>query len=124
MSDVIDLRPRLRARKQKVCSHDTAIVSDDEATLECEDCGAALDPWWYLRRLAHDDANRRDATDKWIAQRHAEYDAWWAKAKTDADRLAGEVNHLIATKDRLSNEMVGGVHVGMAAARSRRRRRA
>jgi transcription initiation factor TFIIIB Brf1 subunit/transcription initiation factor TFIIB len=122
MLKVSDLLPRIAARRRSLCEHDSAVVDYTAAELECADCGAALDPWWYLRMMAREDADRRDRTTVWIKEAHDAYDKWWKDAKATADRLKEEIDAMHATANRLRNEVVGGVHVGMASIRRRKRR--
>lgn len=42
---------------RKECGHRNAtyLVAEQEATVECGDCGAKLDPIWVLRHLTHEE---------------------------------------------------------------------
>lgn len=122
--DLLDLQPRIRERKASACEHMHIEVSLVEAELECVDCGANLDPWWYLRKLATDDAAQRayDAEFRQIVQTH-ERTAKEALAKINADivTVAAELNRLREIKSELCNELMpDGRPLGAHAPRRRR----
>lgn len=128
MSDVLDLRPRLTARRRKECKHNCVTVDMTLAELTCDDCNAPLDPWWYIRRLAADDAEERDSTSRWIAEQHAKYETWAKDADSrmrnmneQIQRRHEEITALYATKNRLMAEQVGGVRVGSVRRSPRRK---
>lgn len=58
-SDVIDFKIRRSISKHNFCSHAHVIIDDLKKTIECEDCGAFLDPWNVLLMYA-----------KWAEQRN------------------------------------------------------
>lgn len=123
MSDVVNLLPRIAARRRAMCSHDSSVIDYDVAELECADCGAPLDPWWVLRKMARDDSDR---VDRWIGQVMAESERIVAEANErianlneTIRRLNAEVQSLSDAADRLRNETIGGVRVGNVARRRR-----
>lgn len=51
---VIDLATVRRARVSKYCGHAHAEVDSNARVLQCSDCGAQLDPFEHLGRLANE----------------------------------------------------------------------
>ena len=120
--DVLDLGPRLRARRHQDCRHAEVTVDLTIALLTCDACEAELDPWWYLRRMATEDQDIRQETDRVIAQRILEANEKIGRLNEVIKQKNDEVAALYATKNRLQNEMVGDVRVGAAVKRSRKPR--
>lgn len=115
--DIIDFEPFLRRKRSSVCPHDEADVDDDLPSLTCRACGAELDPWWFLRRLAHEEIGLFEQMDRLDA--HLRAAALRANAKIAA--LNAEIQRLTEIKNRLWNEQVDGRPLGTL---TRRRRRA
>lgn len=120
--DVIDLRPLIRARKASDCTHPYVSVSEIEASLTCDECDAELDPWWFIRKMANDQArwdkftsDNQKASDDVVA-RHT---AWMAKANEDIARYNAEIQQLVSEKNRLWNEQINGRPLGAQARRAR-----
>lgn len=117
MSDgIIEFAPRLAMRRASECAHAHVEVDEDAADLSCTDCGAALDPWWFIRGLAEYEQHERDARQKQIDD-HAR---WVATANETIARLTREVSELTAAKNRLWNEQVNGAPLGTQVRRRRR----
>jgi len=123
--DIIDLRPYIRRKQQLACSHQHVEVGHEgDASLACTDCGAEIDPWWFIRRLG--DWEHR------LKERHRDYivaydtkvkegEALVAKLNATIARLNGEISHLYDVRNRLSNESVNGQRLSAAARRRRPR---
>lgn len=129
MSDVIDIRPRLRARRAKTCKHACVTVDFEIASLTCDDCEAEIDPWWWIRKVAKDDIDLRESADRAVAAKYAEmeeavrkHNAWVATANETIDRKNAEIRALYDTKNRLANEVINGVRVGSVTRRTRSRK--
>lgn len=113
--ELLDLVPRLKRKLASECKHRYAEVDDEAASLTCVDCGAELDPWWYIRQLARDaDA---DAEERRVARAH--YEQWCAQANAKVARLQGEIAELTNAKNRLWNEQVNGAPLGSQVRRRR-----
>lgn len=116
--NILDLVPRLRARKLRECPHARVEVDPYDPILECADCNAVIDPYVYLRELADEgateDAHRREAFEKWKS--------WVATANARLADLNAEIARLTKTKNRLWNEQVNGRPLGTLARRTRRKR--
>ena len=126
MSDIIDLGPRLLARKQADCTHTRALVCDTTASLTCDECGAEIDPWWYLRKLANDESILRTNVERYSQledQAKVKYEAAVKRMNEHLERLTNEVNHLINERNRLWNLAVpgDGRPLGSVSRRTRRR---
>lgn len=117
--DIIDLRPRIAIRKLRDCVHLHVVVDLEATEIECEDCGAELDPWWVLR----EHARRYEAEAAWRAEMTAHYEAKQSRidlelaAKTAAanvviTRLNEQVAVLTNALNRLVNEQVNGRPLG------------
>lgn len=122
--EVLSIEPRIRRRQQQECKHHHVEVDDTAASLTCLDCKAELDPWWYLRNMAHHDdlwEARHNAQKKEMADQIAQHEAWLAKANETIQKYNAEIQHLVDVKNRLSNEYVDGIRVGSLARRLRRR---
>ena len=124
--DVIDIAPRIRLRDQAQCKHRHVAVDDDAAELECTDCGKPLDPWWYIRSLAHNAKEWRAYNAELEAQRDAltaKHEEWVRKANETIARLNGEIRHLTDTKNHLQNTHIatpaGYLRVGTVARKRR-----
>lgn len=121
---VINIVPLIRQRQAQACKHAYVEVDDDAASLTCSACGAELDPWWFLRRMAHDEVRFRayyaelDNEGKALIAKH---NAYLASANEAILRLNNEIGALVATKNRLWNESINGVPLGSLARRRRRR---
>lgn len=74
---VIRLDQWVKRRQRATCEHIEVVVDDDHPSLECVTCGAAVDPWYWIRQLA-------ERSEQWQA-------SWDAVQK---DKLA-EINHQI-----------------------------
>lgn len=112
---ILDLGPRLIARRQSACEHNSTAVDMTAAVLECVDCGAPLDPWWHLRRLATQSEwyDRQVANyEAALTQRQADFEKWRTQANERIALLEAQISALYETKSRLANEVVGGVRVG------------
>lgn len=127
MSNVLDIRPRLRAKRAKSCTHPCVSVDYTIASLTCDDCEAEIDPWWWIRKVAKDDVDLRESTDRAVAAKYAEmneavrkHNAWVATANETIERKNAEINRLYAAKNRLMNETVNGVRVGSPKRRARK----
>ena len=80
------------------------------ASLTCCDCGAELDPWWYLRHLATrpDELEAEEARhNKQIADKMAECNARVEYMNNTLTRLQKEIDKLRAAKSKLVVETVG-----------------
>jgi hypothetical protein len=114
---ILDLAPRLAKKKADACKHDCCEVDMDAAELSCTECGAELDPWWYLRRMARDEAAEIKRKQDAIAR----FDAWCAQANAKSSKLTDEIAELLAVKNQLWNTPVDGVPLGSIAAKRNRR---
>lgn len=98
MSDVVDLLPLIRTRQAETCEHLHVEVSPTVAELTCTGCQCEIDPWWYLRSLAHREAEIVERRRKWK-------DQWKNLIQVQATRLleqaADEIRRL---KDALHEE--------------------
>lgn len=118
MNDVVDLVPLIRRKRSSTCEHLHCEVDDTIASCSCTDCGAELDPWWFLRALAaRDESERRQ-----LQKQHDDHVAWVNSANATIERLNREIRELTAAKNRLWNEQLNGEPLGSIARRSRRRR--
>jgi len=109
---VVDLLPLIRARQISLCPHTSVTVDETIAELTCSACQRSLDPWWYLRRLAHDSA-------EWVAayKRQAEafqrmvddHNAWVTHVNKKRAELQQEIIDLTRQRDDLWNTPVHGV---------------
>jgi len=120
MGKLLDLQPRLRLKLQASCSHQFVSVDMSAADLTCDECGAEIDPWWYLRDLA----KRNDAHLAWhqkviddVNQRVDAFNADIADMNDRIRKLNDEINRLNNRRLELANTTVNGIRVG-----SRRRR--
>lgn len=125
--DIIDLQPFIRRKQQLICAHQhTEVGNEGDASLTCSDCGAEIEPWWFIRRLAGWESRLKERHKEYqdaCAKQRAEHEEWMARVNADRQRLADEVNHLIATKNALSNEVVNGQRLGLVARRRPRRKK-
>jgi hypothetical protein len=120
MSNVIDIKPRLIARRKSECKHRSVLVGMTEAVLECETCGAALDPWWYIRREATEAESVIEGANRLADAKLDECNKAIATTNETLRRLNAEVEALNATRNRLANEVVNGQRVG-SSVRGRRK---
>jgi len=124
---IIDLIPRLRRRQQETCDHDNVTVSFKAAELSCDDCGKAVDPWWYIRKLCE----YREELVAWRKRQEGAVDAKidegnriLARMNETITRLNGEISHLTDVKNRLFNERTpDGRLMGVASRRHRPRKK-
>ncbi len=114
---ILDLRPRLVAKKIRECRH-AHLEIDDDPLLQCADCGAEIDPYDYIRDLARFEKEHRAEQDA----AHKRYLAWCAAANERVQRLQDEINALLAAKNRLWNEQVNGQPLGTQVKRCDRRK--
>ena len=123
---LLDLQPMIRKRKQDACEHDHAEVSLSTAELDCVDCGAPIDPWWYLRKLATEDEQRREYNEEFqreVDKQTAQGRAAIERLNADIQKANAEIRRLIEMKNTLQNErMPDGRTLGTHAAGRRRRR--
>jgi hypothetical protein len=126
-AEILDLAPALRRKKAAQCKHRNALVSFEEASLVCDECGADLDPWSYLRMLA----NEREASHRQWEREQAEraearkkFDAWVVEANAKIARWNDEIQALVDTKNKLWNERApdGRTPIGMLVRRRRKRK--
>lgn len=115
MTELLDLRPRLRARQQATCPHPRVVVDLTVAQLECEECHGSIDPWWWLRKMASEEMNLRASTEAACALKVEECNQTIDRTNKIIARLNAEIADLTAIKNRLANETRG-------ARRSRSRR--
>lgn len=112
---MLDLEAARLRRKKSACSHDSVEVDEVLASLTCTTCGAEVDPWGYLRRVARDHQDvlveRQQVVDRFYE--------WQKHARAQIDRLQAEISNLIEIKNRLENEEVMGVRLGQHARRKR-----
>lgn len=106
--EIIDIATRIKRKRAADCGHLNVEVDDNSASLSCGNCGAELDPWWFLRRMAHDE-ERENA--HWHAE-HARITEWCAQANATMTRLQREISELTAAKNRLWNERVNDAPLG------------
>lgn len=123
---MLDLGPALIAKKRSECKHPYALVDDVAASLTCSECGAELDPWTFLRKLAHDEELWRKRFERYRdleAKAEAKYREHCASLDAKLKFQTDEINRLIETKNRLWNERdpATGQPIGSLARRSRRR---
>lgn len=118
MADVIEFAPFLKRKQASECEHETYIVGMKEASLTCEDCGAALDPWWVLRsmvlRSEEEEAaevakqeRAQAAFAEWEAkckEAMAKHEAWVRYVNEQIAKLTADKNRLMAEKLRLVND--------------------
>lgn len=130
MSDteaILDLGPALLAKKHRECNHPYALVADNEASLTCNECGAELDPWWFLRRQANDEESWRKRYERYAKLEdtaRANYEALCRRLQDKIDNLTAEVNSLIKERNRLWNMAIpgDGRPLGSVTRRPRKRR--
>jgi hypothetical protein len=122
---VINIEPFIRRKKRSACHHIHVEVDDDAASLTCIDCDAELDPWWFLRRQAHNreewqasiDARRQEMDA--LVEKH---NAWVVKANETIRECNAQIQHLYDVKNRLGNALINGERLGNLARRRPRRR--
>jgi hypothetical protein len=115
MTDIIDLAPRIRRKRMPECTHESVEVDDTAASLTCADCEVELDPWWWLRRQAHD----HEAEQKRQAKAQAQLDEWLRTANEKCQALHAEIVRLTEAKNRLWNTQVDGRPLGAITKRRR-----
>lgn len=123
-SGVLDLQPYIRRRARSACKHNHVEVDDDAASLTCVDCDADLDPWWYIRKLAHDVEVQRayyDDLHKKADAQIAQHAAWIEEANARIRAYNADIQHLTDVKSKLQNEHINGERLGTVARRHRRR---
>lgn len=127
MTDVIDIKPFLKRKKERECEHHRVLVGMKSAELTCDECSAELDPWWYLRKLVE----REEAWDaclaaqtKYLEDQRARGNAIITEMSERIARLTREVTRLQDTKNKLINESHNGRLLGAIVAHPRRKRRA
>ncbi len=121
LADVLDLRPRIAQKRTATCEHLYVEVDENAADLSCADCGAALDPWWYIRTMAQ--AHEEVVAFRDGQQKH--FDDWRAQANATVQRLGQEIAELVALKNKLWNERgdaTGGRPLGSLVRRHRPRK--
>lgn len=124
IATVTSIEPLIRRRKQRACPHDHVQVSFEEAELECIDCGAALDPWSYIRQMAKQDDAYRAYQDKLRLETEElieRYNTTVHTAQEHIARLNADIHALVETKNRLVNERVGDRLLGHITRRPKRR---
>ena len=124
MSAILDLTSRLRRKKQAQCRHASCEVDDKAASLTCVDCGAEIDPWWFIRdqaRHAERYAERFAEAEREIAAKYDEGNAKIAKQNETITRLNAEIQQLTSIKNELWNTRVEGQQLGLVASRRRKR---
>jgi hypothetical protein len=126
VSDVLDLRPFIRRKQQQQCPHRYVTISITAAELECDACGAPLDPWWYLRMLCEHD----EKWDEWRREQERAVDAKiedgnkiLARMNETIVRLNAEIAHLHDVKNRLANERIDDQRLEDIARRRRPRKK-
>lgn len=107
-ADLLDITSRIRMRQAAECKHDFVDVDPHAAELDCRDCGVPVDPWWYLRQLAHNE----DRNVAEVAERVAKYDEWAARANAIIVDREARIAKLTAELNRLQNTEVDGVRLG------------
>lgn len=123
---ILDLRPLLQRKKETGCQHLCASVSMTTAELSCDDCGADLDPWLFLR----DQCQRDEALISWRQEQERAVDAKIEEGnKIIADmneriqRYNAQISHLVDVKNKLANERVGDRRLEEMARRHRPRKK-
>lgn len=121
---VIDLGAYVAKKKQRDCQHLRVEVDDAAAELACLECGADLDVWWYMRRLASDEVEQVTRIKKYeseIDRLHKRAHALSVRYQAELDRQHEEIRRLIETKNRLWNEQIQGRPLGSYVGKRRRR---
>lgn len=119
LAPVLDLGPLLLRKRAAQCDHANADVHDAEQMLVCQDCGAEVDVWWWLRRLADEfEEERAELVD--LRKRYA---AWRADITRRAEQLRQEIVDLQELRAQLRGEEIDGVTLGARLGVRRRRRR-
>lgn len=115
MSGTIDLTAYIRRKRMSECTHEFVEVDDSAASLTCVECGAEIDPWWFLRnQAAHFEAQEAQR-----AKQREQYEAWCRNANEKAARLQSEIVQLTEQKNRLWNTQIDGRPLGVIARRRR-----
>lgn len=52
-----EFKQRFKTQKAKYCKHHVILVDEKTRMLECEDCGAMIEPFDYMLRLAQQEEN-------------------------------------------------------------------
>lgn len=97
--DILDLKPLIRARAAAACTHEYVAVDMTSAELECVDCGAPLDPWWYIRKLAESDAAFRAH----MAEMQSRFDAILLDGNAKIELLNAQIQRKNAEVCRLTD---------------------
>ena len=115
---LLDLGPRLLARKRSTCAHPSIEIDDELPSLTCAECGAEIDPYAHLRELA-------DSEHAWYAhldELRTKYRDEHTRLSAKIRHLVDEVNALVAKKNQLWNERApDGRLLGQVMRRPRRR---
>lgn len=123
---ILDLRPLLRRKKESGCSHDYATVSMTAAELCCDDCGADLDPWTFLRELCKHDEQMiswRQEQERAVDAKIEEGNKIIADMNERIQRYNAQISHLVDVKNKLANERVGDRRLEEVARRHRPRKK-
>lgn len=112
---LLDFEQFVKRRKAAECDHGHVTVDEVLPQLTCDDCGADLDPWWYIRALAAQEDEQRAHR---AAQRER-YTKWAAQVRAQVEHYRTQIEDLVATKNRLANEWVDGQRVGSQVRRRR-----
>ena len=107
-AEIIDLSSRIRVRRQGSCAHEHVEVAETEASMSCVDCGAEIDPWWFLRA----EGRRAEERQREQAVREAMLEEWRLAAVATIERLNAEIATLTEAKNRLWNTQVDGRPLG------------
>lgn len=128
-TDLVDLNPLLRKRRQSTCEHPTVLVDETLADLECEECGKQVNPYWFIARIAEDwesDARALREYEAQIKEHEAaaqkQHEQNIASMNYRAERLRLEIETLEAKKCQLMAEQVGGQALGQQVKRWKRPR--
>lgn len=122
-SGIIDLLPFIRRKQQDACAHRRVEVSMTTRHLDCLDCGAPLDPWWYIRNMVmtHEEIiASHAAVERDLAAKVEEGNKILARMNDTVARLNAEISHLTDVKNSLANERVGDRLLWHVAAKTRR----
>ena len=70
---ILEFAPHLKRKREResACTHENCEIDMNAAELSCADCGAEIDPWWYLRRLVQDGEEETQRKQKLLEQEAA-----------------------------------------------------
>jgi hypothetical protein len=123
---ILDLRPLLKRKIEDSCQHHYATVSMTAAELSCDNCGADLDPWTFIRNLCeHDElmTSWRQEQESAVDAKIEEGNKIIARMNDTITRLNAEISHLTDVKNKLWNEHTPDGRLLVDAARRHRPRK-